>query len=166
MPRHHIPVGFRPVAQSSPNAPAFQLENDQGHRLSVHPLTDGLVRVAHELPNKYKSRWNSGIQWESSALSPSNGLVLAPNGDNKSILSTKSLKLSIDWSNGCPRLRWFSTLAGRESPDDAPFLSDSTTRAYTFDAATGGVEREDWFPVSEHEPSPAAPLGPNDEPFT
>ncbi|CUA71205.1 alpha-glucosidase [Rhizoctonia solani] len=103
MPRHHIPVGFRPVAQSSPNAPAFQLENDQGHRLSVHPLTDGLVRVAHELPNKYKSRWNSGIQWESSALSPSNGLV---------------------------------------------------------------VEREDWFPVSEHEPSPAAPLGPNDEPFT
>ncbi|CAE6422966.1 unnamed protein product [Rhizoctonia solani] len=169
MPRHHIPVGFRPVPQSSPNTPAFQLENDQGHRLSVHPLTDGLVRVAHELPGKYMSRWNAGIQWESSALSASNDLVLAPKGAHKTILTTKSLKVSIDWSNGCPRLQWFSTLPGRESPDGVPFLSDSITRAYTFDAATGGVlhyvEREDWFPVSEHEPSPACPLGPNDEPF-
>ncbi|KDN45363.1 hypothetical protein RSAG8_04950, partial [Rhizoctonia solani AG-8 WAC10335] len=169
MPRHHIPVGFHPVPQSSRNAPAFGLENDKGHRFSVHPLTDGLVRVAHELPEKYKSRWSSGIQWESSALSPSDGLALTSHGENESTLSTKSLKLSIDWSNGCPRLQWFSTLPGRESPDGTPFLSDCVTRAYTFDAATGGVlhyvEREEWFPVSEHEPSPASPLGPNDEPF-
>ncbi|KAG8732857.1 hypothetical protein FRC11_010456 [Ceratobasidium sp. 423] len=27
------------------------------------------------------------------------------------------------------------------------------------------VEREEWFPVSEHEPSPASPLGKDDEPF-
>lgn len=27
------------------------------------------------------------------------------------------------------------------------------------------VEREDWLPVSEHEPSPASPLGSNDDPF-
>lgn len=27
------------------------------------------------------------------------------------------------------------------------------------------MEREDWLPVSEHEPSPAAALGPTDEPF-
>ncbi|KAG8689890.1 hypothetical protein FRC11_015020 [Ceratobasidium sp. 423] len=169
MPRHHIPVGFRPVSRSSPDALTFQLENDKGHRLSVHALADGLVRVAHELPEKYKSRWSSGIQWESSALSPSNGLELASHGDNKSTLSTKSLKLTIDWSNGCPRLQWFSTLPGRESPEGVPFLSDSVTRAYTFDAATGAVlhyvEREEWFPVSEHEPSPSSPLGPNDEPF-
>ncbi|CAE6448403.1 hypothetical protein ACGC1H_005534 [Rhizoctonia solani] len=169
MPRHHIPVGFRLVPQSSPDTPAFRLENDKGHRFFIHTLTDGLVRVVHELPGKYKSRWRSGIQWESSALSPSNGLALASYGNSRSILSTKSLKLSVDWSNGCPRLQWFSMLPGRVSLDGAPFLSDCVTRAYTFDAATGGVlhyvEREEWFPVSEHEPSPASPLGPNDEPF-
>ncbi|CAE6538194.1 unnamed protein product [Rhizoctonia solani] len=168
MPRHHIPVRFRVVPQSSPNTPAFRLENDKGHRFSVHPLADGLVRVAHELPPKYKSRWSSGIRWEPSALSPSNGLTLVSHGDSKSILSTKSLKLSIDWSDGCPRLQWFSTLPERASPDGSPFLSDCVTRAYTFDAATGGVlhyvEREEWLPVSEHE-KPASPLGPNDEPF-
>ncbi|KAJ1304276.1 hypothetical protein OPQ81_005436 [Rhizoctonia solani] len=102
MPRYHIPVGFYTLPPLSPGGPIFQLGNDEGHKLSVHPLMNGLVRVTHELPKKYKSRWNSGIQWESSALSASYGLE---------------------------------------------------------------VEREDWFPVSEHEPSPASPLGENDEPF-
>lgn len=49
------------------------------------------------------------------------------------------MKIQIDWSNGCPRLQWFSTLEGRESPSDMPFLADCRTRAYTFDAMTGGV---------------------------
>ncbi|KAH7338167.1 glycosyl hydrolases family 31-domain-containing protein [Rhizoctonia solani] len=128
MPRHHIPVGFRPVPQSSPNAPAFRLENGKGHKLSVHPLTDGLVRVTHELPEKYKSRWSSGIQWESSALSTTNGLV-------EESLQMEPLSYLIARLEHIP-----STL----QPE---------------------VEREDWFPVSEHEPSPASPLGPNDEPF-
>ncbi|CUA68775.1 hypothetical protein RSOLAG22IIIB_03635 [Rhizoctonia solani] len=98
----------------------------------------------------------------------SEGTVVS-HGDSKSVLSTKSLKLSIDWSDGCPRLQWFSALPERASPDGSPFLSDCVTRAYTFDAATGGVlhyvEREEGIPVSEHEKSPACPLGPNDEPF-
>ncbi|CAE6391128.1 unnamed protein product [Rhizoctonia solani] len=169
MPRHHIPVGFHHVPQSSQNTPTFLLKNDSGHRFSVHPITDGLVRVVHELPEKYKSRWGSGIQWESRALSPSEDLELVSQGQSKLTLSTKSIKISVDWSDGCPRLQWFSTLPDRESPDEAPFLSDCRTRAYTFDAASGGVlhyvEREEWLPVSEHEPSPASPLGQDDEPF-
>ncbi|CEL62592.1 alpha-glucosidase [Rhizoctonia solani AG-1 IB] len=94
---------------------------------------------------------------------------LVSQGDNRSTLSTKSLKITIDWSDGCPRLQWFSTLSNKKPSEEAPFLSDCRTRAYTFDAATGGVlhyiEREEWLPVSEHEPSPASPLGQSDEAF-
>ncbi|KAF8685452.1 glycosyl hydrolase 31 family [Rhizoctonia solani] len=169
MPRHHIPVGFRRIPQPSQNTPVFLLNNDKGHKFSVHPITHGLVRVVHELPEKYKSRWGAGIQWESVALSLPEEPEIIVQGDSRSTLSTKSLKISIDWSDGCPRLQWFSTLPGRKSPDEAPFLSDCRTRAYTYDAATGGVlhyvEREEWLPVSEHEPSPACPLGQDDEPF-
>lgn len=38
----------------------------------------------------------------------------------------------------CPRLRWYTSGEGGEQ-DEEPFLVDSKTRAYSFDASTGGV---------------------------
>ncbi|QRV92527.1 glycoside hydrolase family 31 protein [Ceratobasidium sp. AG-Ba] len=173
MPRHRIPIGFSQVSiqSGSPGAPTFQLKNEQGHKLSVNVIDDGLVRVAHELPTDYPQRFTSGIQWEETAAQVQAAVdtKVKPKAENASTIATKSIRIEVDWSNGCPRLRWFSTIPNLESPTEAPFLSDCRTRAYTFDATAGGVlhyvEREDWLPVSEHEPSPAMPLGPHDKPF-
>ncbi|QRV77708.1 glycoside hydrolase family 31 protein [Ceratobasidium sp. AG-Ba] len=171
MPRHRIPIGFSQVSiqSGSPGAPTFQLKNEQGHKLSVNVVNDGLVRVAHELPPEYPQRFTSGIQWEETAAQAQDTVDVKSKAENASTIATKSIRIEVDWSNGCPRLRWFSTIPNLESPTEAPFLSDCRTRAYTFDATAGGVlhyvEREDWLPVSEHEPSPAMPLGPHDKPF-
>ncbi|KAG9074671.1 hypothetical protein FS749_013748, partial [Ceratobasidium sp. UAMH 11750] len=171
MPRHRIPVGFSQVSPSSisPRAPTFQLKDDQGHKLSVHVIYDGLVRVAHELPQEYPQHSSFGIQWEDPVISLQNKIVIEPTGQDVTTIATESVKIEVDWSNGCPRLQWFSTIPGLGSPPGTPFLADCRTRAYTFDATAGGVlhyvEREDWLPVSEHEPAPAIPLGPKDEPF-
>ncbi|KAG9127037.1 hypothetical protein FRC07_000922 [Ceratobasidium sp. 392] len=171
MPRHRIPVGFgrASVSSSSHRAPTFQLKNDRGHKLSVHIIDRGLARVTHELPQEYPQRSAAGIQWESTVPSLQNKIVIKSTSQDLSTIATESLKIEVDWSNGCPRLRWFSKIPRLESPPEAPFLADCRTRAYTFDATTGGVlhyvEREDWLPVSEHEPAPAIPLGPESEPF-
>ncbi|KAG8729445.1 hypothetical protein FRC12_020968 [Ceratobasidium sp. 428] len=171
MPRHRIPVGFSQVpASSSPlGAPTLQLKNGQGHRLSIHVIDSGLVRVAHELPEQYPQRSTSGIRWEDTPTPLQNSITIESGAHNFSTIATESIKIEVDWSNGCPRLRWFSTIPTLKSPPESPFLADCRTRAYTFDATAGGVlhyvEREDWLPVSEHEPAPAIPLGPKDKPF-
>ncbi|KAG9088763.1 hypothetical protein FRC06_001859, partial [Ceratobasidium sp. 370] len=171
MPRHRIPVGFSQVFPSSisPGAPTFQLKNDRGHKLSVHVIDKGLVRVVHELPHEYPQHSAFGIQWEDPVPSQRDKIAIEPTSQNVATIAAETVKIEVDWSNGCPRLRWFSTIPNLESPPEAPFLADCRTRAYTFDATAGGVlhyvEREDWLPVSEHEPAPAMPLGPKDEPF-
>lgn len=69
------------------------------------------------------------------------------------ILETDNLLVKVNTS-GCPRLEWFAKDSdGRPAPTS--FLADSPSRAYSFDAASGGVihmvERENHLPVSEDE---------------
>lgn len=95
MPRHQIPVDFYP-SQPPNSVPAFQLENKGGHKISVHALTPGLVRVAHELPEKYKPRSNGGIHWENSALSYSNGLIVCSHLSLITRLLTDTMRYSLE----------------------------------------------------------------------
>lgn len=47
-------------------------------------------------------------------------------------MPTSGYTVKIDFSDGgCPRLQWFD--------EKEPLLADSATRAYTYDALTGGV---------------------------
>lgn len=68
--------------------------------------------------------------------------------NSSSTFEVGDVKIEIDYRAG-PRLSW------SRQGEVLPFLTDSETRAYTFDAATGAVfhyvERESHLPLSENE---------------
>lgn len=63
MPRTLIPTRFslRPPTASSAS---LSLSNPDGHVFSVHPVSPSIIRVAHELPKRYKQKTKGGIDWE------------------------------------------------------------------------------------------------------
>ncbi|KAJ7495980.1 glycosyl hydrolases family 31-domain-containing protein [Mycena galericulata] len=142
MPRIFFPSSFSP-APPADGGPIFQLRNPRGHALSIQPISDTVVRVVHQLPlDKFPQKTNGGISWEASPASA------AINMSSKSgSVSTRILTVKVDFE-GCPRLEWFTK-------NGTPFHSDSRTRAYAFDAASGAVmhyvERENYLPTSEDE---------------
>ncbi|KAJ6489585.1 glycosyl hydrolases family 31-domain-containing protein [Mycena vitilis] len=142
MPRIHIPSAFTAVELTA-RSPVFELRNPRGHILSIQPVSDTVVRVAHQLPlQKFPQKTNGGILWEPAATSA----TVEINGTTGSV-KTSALTVKINFE-ACPRLEWF-TKAG------IPFHADSHTRAYSFDAASGAVmhyvEREKNVPTSEDE---------------
>ncbi|KAJ7071961.1 glycosyl hydrolases family 31-domain-containing protein [Mycena amicta] len=139
MPRIQFPTAFTPALGD----PLFQLQNPQGHTLSIQPISDNIVRVTHQLPvDKFPQKINAGLAWESVAPSAS----LEVNATNATV-KTSSLTIKVDFE-ACPRLEW-------STKDGIAFHADSRTRAYAFDAASGSVlhyvAREIYLPASEDE---------------
>ncbi|KAI5478030.1 hypothetical protein MNV49_005493 [Pseudohyphozyma bogoriensis] len=156
MPRFVIPTGFKATgALTQGAAPALALENPAGHVLSVHPVTEGIVRVTHELPkDKYPQKRNgeSAVAWEE----PLAGVTVSETQEHGASYSVETSNVRIDVilePNASPRLAWYAKVG--DTYELTPFFRDSQTRAYTFDAATGAVmhyvERELFLPVSEDE---------------
>ncbi|KAJ6594391.1 glycosyl hydrolases family 31-domain-containing protein [Mycena capillaripes] len=141
MPRIHIPSSFTPAA-SAKGSPVFELRNPRGHVFSIQPISNTVIRVAHQLPQKFPQKTNGGIVWEPAV--PSTTVDI---DGTKGTVKTSALTVKIDFE-ACPRLEWFTK-------DGTPFHADSHTRAYSFDAASGGVmhyvERENYLPTSEDE---------------
>ncbi|KAJ7217663.1 glycosyl hydrolases family 31-domain-containing protein, partial [Mycena pura] len=142
MPRIHFPASFAPV-QSAAVHPVFQLRNLRGHTLSIQPISNTVVRVAHQLPvDKFPQKTNGGISWEAPVSSARVEMHRA-----SGTVKTDALTVKINFER-CPRLEW-------STKDGVPFLADSHTRAYAFDAASGAVlhyvERENYLPTSEDE---------------
>ncbi|ORY92423.1 glycosyl hydrolases family 31-domain-containing protein [Leucosporidium creatinivorum] len=158
MPRILIPTGFTPDESPAPNGPAFALRNPQGHRLSLHPVSSNILRVVHELPaDKYRQKVNGGIEWEPST----SDIKIQHISETETTLETSSVKIVVSY-DGCPRLQWFAKDNEGELESETPFLADSRSRAYAYEAVEGGVlhyvERENYLPVSEDElttPGPA-----------
>ncbi|KAI5476387.1 hypothetical protein MNV49_007765, partial [Pseudohyphozyma bogoriensis] len=144
MPRTLIAHSFSPASGSA----SLNLENPEGNAFAVHAVTDSVVRVVHTPPEKHQKKVNGeGVVFEESHV----GDVKETNGSFK--LTTKSLTIDVDLSEGCPRLSWFRN-DGSEAASDS-FLADCKTRAYCWDAKTGAVthyvEVENWLPVDEDE---------------
>ncbi|TDL29099.1 hypothetical protein BD410DRAFT_3704 [Rickenella mellea] len=159
MPRILIPTNFKYTIRTSDrstNSPALELHNASQHSFVVHPMSDSIVRVVHQLPTiNFPQKTNGGIDWETPAAShfevtENNGVL---------VVETAALRIVLH-IDGCPRLEWFSKLP--KYSNKTPFLADSNSRAYAYDAASGGVmhyvEAENQLPVSEAEDGFAALL--------
>lgn len=154
MPRILIPNNFSLDTSTRSAGPLLCLVNPAGHRLSVHPISSSIVRVVHELPPQYAHKNGSnGITFEPPAsdvavVSPDSlhlsrrarfaqAPILQRTSDTEVTLETADVHINVDFvGHGCPRLTW------RRPCNDAqaePFLADSRTRAYSFDAASGAV---------------------------
>jgi hypothetical protein len=57
---------------------------------------------------------------------------------NETTLETSSVKITITY-DGCPRLQWFSKDKTGHVESETPFLADSRSRAYAYEAVEGGV---------------------------
>ncbi|KAJ6494934.1 glycosyl hydrolases family 31-domain-containing protein [Mycena vulgaris] len=142
MPRIFFPSAFSPAAGGAGD-PLFHLRNPRSHALSIHPISDTVVRVVHQLPlDKFPQKTNGGVAWEPAVLSATVAI-----DTTSGTVKTAALSVKVDFE-GCPRLEWFTK-------DGTPFHTDSHTRAYAFDAGTGAVmhyvERENHLPTSEDE---------------
>ncbi|KAJ7121284.1 glycosyl hydrolases family 31-domain-containing protein [Mycena crocata] len=142
MPRIHFPSSFSPAAPAS-GSPIFELRNPRGHAFAIQPVSESVIRIVHQLPlDKFPQKTNGGIAWEESVSS----VTVVISGTSGTV-KTGALTVKIDFS-ACPRLEWFTK-------DGTPFHTDSHTRAYAFDAASGAVmhyvERENYLPTSEDE---------------
>ncbi|KAJ7141312.1 glycosyl hydrolases family 31-domain-containing protein [Mycena epipterygia] len=142
MPRIFFPSAFSPATPAA-GSPVFELRNPRGHVLSIQPISNTVVRVAHQLPlDKFPQKTNGGIAWE-----PPVSSAAVEIDRTSGTVKTDALTVKVNFE-GCPRLEWFTK-------DGIPFHADSHTRAYAFDAASGGVmhyvERENYLPTSEDE---------------
>ncbi|KAL8286348.1 hypothetical protein RQP46_004365 [Phenoliferia psychrophenolica] len=148
MPRTLIPTRFK-LIPSAPTGASLQLQNPERHTFSVHPISPSIVRVVHELPNRFKQKTNGGIDWEA----PCSDVKILANEEGTIRVETSKIVINVA-TDGCPRLQWFAK-ASDGTVDLAPFHSDSPSRAYAYDAQTGGVlhytDRENHLPVSEDE---------------
>ncbi|KAM0749932.1 hypothetical protein T439DRAFT_381478 [Meredithblackwellia eburnea MCA 4105] len=150
MPRILVARNFTPQSNvEGAGQPAFRATNPQGHTLAISPVKPGIVRVVHELPrDRYPQKLNGSIQWEKVP----DGVKVETKGDITTIV-TSSISIQANLSkSSSPQLSWFTPF----SPTPAvPIFRDSPSRAYSFDAQTGGVvhftERENYLPVSEDE---------------
>lgn len=53
-------------------------------------------------------------------------------------IETLGVKIVIAY-DGCPRLQWFAKGADGQVESETPFLADSRSRAYAYEAVEGGV---------------------------
>lgn len=154
MPRILIPKNFSIDTSTRSAGPLLSLVNPAGHRLSVHPISSSIVRVVHELPPQYAHKSGSdGIAFEPAAsdvvvVSPdslhlsrrarfAHAPILQRTGDTEVTLETADVYINVNFSKDeCPRLTWRRPCSHAQAE---PFLADSRTRAYSFDAASGAV---------------------------
>ncbi|SCV71199.1 BQ2448_2787 [Microbotryum intermedium] len=156
MPRTVIPTGFKALPSQPSSGPTCALRNAQGHTFSVHVVSNEITRVVHALPSQYRQKTNDGIEFEATA-SPSEVKVESDPDSHIITVSTPVTRIEVNYAQ-CPRLQFFrssSDVVGGAEEGTIPFHADSHTRAYSFDAQSGGVlhltERENYLPISEYE---------------
>lgn len=123
------------------------LNNKLGHSFAVHLVSEGVVRVVYQLPDRKNFKNSHSIEWDSGSAKQNQTL-----GNSIATLSSELLQVSIDWSV-VPRIQ-----VSKKGENETPFHVDSEQRSYSFDALTGAlthyVERETYKPIIEEEDSP------------
>lgn len=159
MPRVVNPTGWSVVTAGGgtrgENGPLVSLVDASGeHRLSIHPLSDRLVRVVRQLPsrlNGIRLRDDSptGVQWEKRDHT---GWTVTHDASAKRLTiksPTAALTITLEYDLYL-RLTWH----WHAHPTTRPFLQDFK-RAYPYDIISGRVWHytvsEGYMPSSEHE---------------
>lgn len=140
--RQKVPKNWS--ADSSSSTPAnINLVNKDNHKFGVQVVEPGLIRVVHELPEKYGA---TKINWENS---PNVEVSEKATSASSMKLTTDQLEIGVSW-DVTPRVQIWNK-KGEKIHTDFP------TRSYSFDAGTGAVyhyiEREWYTPVNEDEAS-------------
>ncbi|KZT44248.1 hypothetical protein SISSUDRAFT_1057221 [Sistotremastrum suecicum HHB10207 ss-3] len=153
MTRVKFPTNWRlEETKGGDGVPAIQLSNDDGHQFSVHAISDKVVRVVHQLPDRFPQKYTDGVLWETVHPETLPNVKLNQEADLAE-LRIGNISVTLDYKKYI-RLEWRHAKA--QYPTE-PFLKDLHTRGYSYETQNGAVyhyvERESILPLEEDEGS-------------